>query len=194
MPARPLGEHAPYKGLLRFEPEDADLFFGREQVAADVLARLSASRLVTVLGASGNGKSSVVRAGVIAELRRGVLPGSDRWPVVLLTPRRHPLATLTACLRSATQSPDGIPMDELLDELDRTSPSVVVVDQFEELFMLGISEHERVAFLDALLRGIDGRPGHRVVLALARWSTCARSAMCSAEAVASTVVVADGVG
>jgi WD40 repeat protein/DNA-binding SARP family transcriptional activator len=164
---RPPAEHAPYKGLLRFEPEDADLFFGREQLVADVLARLSAGRLVTVLGASGNGKSSVVRAGVIAELRRGALPGSDRWPVVLLTPGRHPLATLTACLRSATQSPDSVAMDELLDELDRMSPSVVVVDQFEELFMLGISEHERVAFLDALLRGIpDGRPGHRVVLAL----------------------------
>jgi WD40 repeat protein/DNA-binding SARP family transcriptional activator len=165
--ARPLAQNAPYKGLLRFEPEDADLFFGREQLVADVLARLSAGRLVTVLGASGNGKSSVVRAGVIAELRRGALPGSDRWPVVLLTPGRHPVATLMACLRSATQSSDSASLDELLDELDRMSPSVVVVDQFEELFMLGVSDHERVAFLDALLRGIAAdRPGHRVVLAL----------------------------
>ena len=157
----------PYKGLLRFEPEDSDLFFGREQLVADVLARLSVGRLVIVMGASGSGKSSVVRAGVIAELRRGALPGSDLWPVVLLTPGREPMAMLTSCLQSATASSTEAGMDEVLDELDRLSPSVVVVDQFEELFTLGTAEAERVAFADSLVRGLaDGTPGHRVVIAL----------------------------
>ncbi len=158
--------HGPYKGLLRFEPEDADLFFGRGQLVADVLARLSASRLVIVLGASGSGKSSVVRAGVIAELRRGVMPGSELWPVVLVTPGREPLATLRSCLQSATATRVS-GMHDLLDELDRISPSVVVVDQFEELFTLGTTEAERMAFVEALMRGVgDENRGHSVVIAV----------------------------
>ena len=175
----PAAERAPYKGLLRFEPEDADLFFGREQLVADVLSRLSTDRLVVVLGASGSGKSSLLRAGVVAELRRGTLPGSAHWPVALLTPGRDPMASLTACLVSVTgaATPDAS-VEALVDELDRVSPSVVIVDQFEELFMPSTVDGDRVAFVTALLHGIADRPawspsGRRRAVGLLRRVQCA---------------------
>ena len=73
----------PFKGLVSFEPADADLFFGRERLVADLVARLAGAPLLGVVGPSGGGKSSVVRAGLIPAIRSGVLPGSDGWTVAL---------------------------------------------------------------------------------------------------------------
>ena len=182
----------PYRGLLRFEPDHAELFFGREQLVADVLARVAAGGLVTVVGSSGSGKSSLVRAGVIAELRRGALPGSESWPVVLLTPGRDPLGALTSCLRSATNGSIDATTHELLDELDRRSPNVIVIDQFEELFTLGSSDGDRAAFIDTLFRdSADSTPGRRVLIALRSdfYEACTELLARSAEVTGSQVVV-----
>src|SRR5215510_10139454 len=66
----------PYKGLEVFEEEDAELFFGRERLVNDLVARVQESRTVFITGPSGSGKSSLVRAGLIHALKKGAIKGS----------------------------------------------------------------------------------------------------------------------
>jgi WD40 repeat protein/class 3 adenylate cyclase/tRNA A-37 threonylcarbamoyl transferase component Bud32 len=125
--ATPLaGTECPYRGLLAFEPEDREFFFGRESVASELIGRLTRGRLLAVVGASGSGKSSVLRAGVIAAVRAGEVPGMNR--ARLLTPGARP-------------DPD----------LGHEPAELLVVDQFEELFTLCDDADLRLAFIDALL-------------------------------------------
>jgi WD40 repeat protein/class 3 adenylate cyclase len=116
----------PYRGLLAFQPEDRNYFFGRELVVAELIARLAPARLLAVVGASGSGKSSVLRAGVTAAAQAGELPGIHDARV--LTPG------------SDLQVGPTIEPDQLL-----------VVDQFEEMFTLCPDSGRRQAFVDALL-------------------------------------------
>src|SRR5690349_673722 len=92
---------SPYRGLAAFEEQDAGFFFGREAVAAQVLERMSqhlaGAGLLVVSGASGAGKSSLLKAGVLPRIRAGGLaaaPGSWSWPCLVLTPTRAPLDEL----------------------------------------------------------------------------------------------------
>jgi WD40 repeat protein/DNA-binding SARP family transcriptional activator len=148
-PQRDRGE-SPFKGLESFDIADADLFFGRERLVADMVARLSGARLMGIIGPSGSGKSSVLRAGLLASLADDVLPGSSDWPLALVRPGEHPVDAL----RVATAGLDG-------------ERFVVAVDQFEEVFTACSNEHERAAFVDALIG--HARDAHRratVLLAL----------------------------
>ncbi|HEX3976093.1 MAG TPA: protein kinase, partial [Solirubrobacteraceae bacterium] len=120
------GTECPYRGLLAFEAEDRAFFFGRESVVSDLLGRLTPGRLLAVVGASGSGKSSVLRAGAVAAVRAGEAPGLGR--AHLLTPGGHP--------------------DPHLDD---DPGELLVVDQFEELFTLCEDAGLRLAFIDALL-------------------------------------------
>jgi class 3 adenylate cyclase/energy-coupling factor transporter ATP-binding protein EcfA2 len=129
----------PYKGLRPFEPEDSELFFGREQLAEDLAARLTESGFLAVVGSSGSGKSSLVRAGVVPALQRG---SGEKLHTAIISPGAHPLTQL----------------DEARDT------SLLVVDQFEEVFTLCNDEDERRAFIDALLDIAARRT--RVVVAL----------------------------
>jgi len=98
-PEPPAPGECPYKGLLYFDEADAHLFFGREALTARLVERLRQDRFLAIVGASGSGKSSVVRAGLVHALRRGerlgdgTLPpeGSTRWPIHIITPSAHPL-------------------------------------------------------------------------------------------------------
>ena len=65
----------PYKGLATFDADDAEYFFGRERLVAELVARLVGAPLLAVVGPSGSGKSSVLRAGLLPALAGGVLPG-----------------------------------------------------------------------------------------------------------------------
>ena len=76
----------PYKGLAAFEPTDAALFFGRERLVAELVARLAGAQLLAVVGPSGSGKSSVVRAGLVPALADGVLPVAGGWQITIETP------------------------------------------------------------------------------------------------------------
>src|SRR5262249_30566299 len=76
----------PYRGLAAFEAADAELFHGRERLVAELVARLVQGRLLAVVGGSGSGKSSLVRAGLLPALASGVLPGSAGWRQLVLTP------------------------------------------------------------------------------------------------------------
>ncbi|MBV9000186.1 MAG: PQQ-binding-like beta-propeller repeat protein [Solirubrobacterales bacterium] len=124
VPAPLAGTECPYRGLLAFEPEDREFFFGREEVVADLVGRLASGGLVAVVGASGSGKSSVLRAGLVAAVRAGEVSGVER--ACLVTPSRVPAL-----------------------DIDRGPAELVVVDQFEELFTL--CDDSRLAFIDALL-------------------------------------------
>jgi DNA-binding SARP family transcriptional activator/WD40 repeat protein len=133
----------PFKGLAFFDRADAEYFCGRERLVAALITRLASNTLVGLLGPSGIGKSSVLRAGILPALQGGALPGSERWPQFLLRPGAHPSAELARAL-------DNDRLDAALMAIDPGTRIVVAVDQLEELFTVCDDEEERAAFLDVL--------------------------------------------
>jgi transcriptional regulator with XRE-family HTH domain len=108
----------PYKGLQYFDESDAELFFGREALTDLLLERLaerldSVPRFLAIIGASGSGKSSVVRAGLVPALRWQ--QPSSGWPMIIMTPTAHPLEALAASLFRET--PSGQSARRFVDEL-----------------------------------------------------------------------------
>jgi WD40 repeat protein/energy-coupling factor transporter ATP-binding protein EcfA2 len=160
---------SPYPGLATFQPEDADLFFGRTTLVDQLTRRLREKRFLAVFGPSGAGKSSLVRAGLV--------PAAD-GPVMVLTPGAHPMTELAVHLARHAGVPAGGLLDELHEDPARAhllvrqglpagSDLLVVVDQFEEVFASCPAPAERAGFIAALLamcREPDGRA--RVVLAV----------------------------
>jgi WD40 repeat protein/DNA-binding SARP family transcriptional activator len=146
-PAPPRGV-CPYKGLARFEAADAPYFFGRERLVAELVARLVGRELLAVVGPSGSGKSSVVRAGLLPALAAAVLPGSERWRPVVVTPTSRPAEELATSIAPR----DG-------------EHVLVVVDQFEEAFTL-LSETGRAELVEVLLAAAAPNAGSQVVLTL----------------------------
>lgn len=116
----------PFKGLAPFELVDAEYFFGRERLVDELVARLAETPLLAVVGPSGSGKSSLVRAGVLPALG---------YESVLIRPGQEPVALLAAALAEVT------PGERL----------VLAVDQFEELFAVSVAENERRSFIDSLV-------------------------------------------
>jgi len=84
----------PFKGRSPFDVADAEFFFGRERLVAEMVARLAGAPLLAVVGPSGSGKSSAMRAGLLAALRRGALPDSQGWRQELVRPGEHPMRAL----------------------------------------------------------------------------------------------------
>jgi WD40 repeat protein/transcriptional regulator with XRE-family HTH domain len=185
----------PFKGLLCFDEGDADVFFGRETLTEALVARLTsgaeqAERFLAVVGASGSGKSSVVRAGVIPALRWRTT--SAGWPAAVITPTAHPLEALAASL--AGDREPGQAIARRVDELARDPRSLhraqqraaeqaaaahtlLVVDQFEELFTLCRSVTEQASFVDNLLTAACEPGGPTIVVLALRadfYSQCAR--------------------
>ena len=149
-------EVCPFKGLAFFDRADAEYFCGRERLIADLLARLVESPLAGILGSSGVGKSSLLRAGLLPALSAGALPGSEKWRQVLLRPGTHPNAALTRALAG----------DRLPDVAGQLAPGerlVIAVDQLEELFTLCEREEERAAFAEQLAAAA-GDPERRALV------------------------------
>ena len=89
----------PFKGLRPFDEADAGGFFGHERLLADVVRRVrDGVALITLVGPSGSGKSSLLGAGVVPALRKGAVAGSDGWLVARMVPGAHPVAELEAAL------------------------------------------------------------------------------------------------
>ena len=120
---RPLGERRspvrsaagaevanPFKGLRSFVEDDAADFFGRDRLLADVIRRIvDGERLIALVGPSGSGKSSAVRAGLIPALRKGAVPGSDQWLIAQMVPGARPFAEAEAALlRSTLDAPANL--------------------------------------------------------------------------------------
>ena len=164
-PARLAAEgRCPFKGLATFEPVDADYFFGRERLVAELVARVVGAGFLGIVGPSGSGKSSVLRAGLLPALAGGVLPGSERWRRLLMRPGERPLDELRRVLLSG--APD--PLAEALDAFPADGRLLLAVDQLEELFTACRSDDERVAFADALARAAADPQGRAVVVVALR--------------------------
>ena len=183
----PTAGEPPFKGLQYFDEVDSELFFGREVLTAKLVKRLRESQFLSVIiGASGSGKSSVVRAGVIPSLKKGValidgtVPPEDsvNWRVHIWTPTAHPLEALATELTRDSESVTAIAtlMDDLMQDprslgffLGRQNfkhHTLLVIDQFEELFTLCRDNFEREAFIDNLLTAISGKGQITLILTL----------------------------
>jgi WD40 repeat protein/class 3 adenylate cyclase len=179
----PVEARNPYKGLRPFLEADAADFFGRDRLVDELVARTGepgeAARFLAVVGPSGSGKSSLVRAGLVPALRRGAVPGSDGWFVVELHPGAHPFEELAAALTRIAIAPlpglverleqDGTGLCRVAAEILPAGPAqlLVVIDQFEEVFTLVEDEELRARFLSALaIAATDPRSCVRVVVTL----------------------------
>ena len=164
-PARGAAEGVcPFKGLASFEPVDADYFFGRERLVAELVARLVGESFLGIVGPSGSGKSSVLRAGLLPALAGGVLPGSKGWRRLLLRPGERPMDELRRVLVSGAKDP----LAEALDALPADGRLLLAVDQLEEVFTACRSEAERAAFVEALVRAATDPRGRAVVVVALR--------------------------
>jgi DNA-binding SARP family transcriptional activator len=160
----PVGDN-PYKGLRAFGEADAGVFYGREHLIQVLVDRVSEERFLGVIGPSGSGKSSVVRAGLIPALRSGALSGSDHWYFATMVPGAHPFEELEAALIHGCAPSTGSLREQFRgDHLDllravlRVSEDeevVLVIDQFEELFLLVDSEAERQRFIRNLAEALE---------------------------------------
>ncbi|HEY4035928.1 MAG TPA: TIR domain-containing protein [Ktedonobacteraceae bacterium] len=170
----------PYKGLHPFTVRDVGDFFGRERLVAELLEKVrttylaqqshQVSPLLTVLGPSGSGKSSVVMAGLLPALQRGEIPGSEHWTYLApMTPGPYPFEALARCLsyyfphrslislQKDLRTPSKRGLHLLVQTLHKgggTPPVVLFLDQFEELFTQTLEEDERTQFIDILLTAI----------------------------------------
>lgn len=173
----------PYKGLHAFQSADNQNFFGREAVTAKLVKRLDEpheyKRFLAVVGPSGSGKSSIVRAGLIPALWRGDLPGSEKWFIVDMLPGANPLDELEIALTRVAANQSGSLHEQLARDkrgLIRAaqlilpadnSELVLVIDQFEEVFTLVGDEAARVHFLDLLHTAVtEPRSRVRVLITL----------------------------
>jgi DNA-binding SARP family transcriptional activator/WD40 repeat protein len=149
----------PFKGLAFFDAGDADYFYGREQIVADLVSRIAGGSFVGIVGPSGNGKSSILRAGLVSALANGALPGSAGWRLLLVRPGEHPCAELVRVLEKTSVS-------EAVASLQAGGRIALVVDQLEEIFTACQDDEERTAFLDTLVQAaLD--PDRRVAVAVA---------------------------
>lgn len=173
----------PYKGLHAFQMTDSRDFFGRNDMVDTLIDQMEDGdpfyRFLAVVGPSGSGKSSLVKAGLIPALWKGQITGSEKWFVIDMIPGSHPLDKLeVALMRVAAQLASNLgehlQRDErgLLRVADLILPNdntelVIVVDQFEEVFTLVEDEETRQHFLDLLRVAVcDVRSRIRVVVTL----------------------------
>jgi hypothetical protein len=172
---------SPFVGLRPFRSEESLVFFGRRQQTVELLDRLHRTRFLSVVGSSGSGKSSLVRAGLIPKLEAGFLVADrDRWMSATMTPGDAPIKNLAAALLSANsvtptlsnsvRLTDNIHnfgahsiVDALKPVLDEDANCLLLVDQFEELFRFGLhTEHtqrrdEATDFVSILLALVEQR-------------------------------------
>ena len=195
----PFPGEPPYKGMQFFDEADAGLFFGRERLILRLVEHLRnilatkerpVARFLAILGASGSGKSSVLRAGLVPAIKTGQIlvdgtyppQGSQNWQVHIITPTPHPLEALACSLASSSNS--QIATANLIDDMrcearslhlfaSKQFPTVkdegcllIVVDQFEEIFTLCRAESEREAFIDNLLTAAESPGAVMVIIAL----------------------------
>ncbi|MDX2100247.1 MAG: hypothetical protein SFW36_20925, partial [Leptolyngbyaceae cyanobacterium bins.59] len=170
----------PYQGLSAFQEEHAAVFFGRETLTQNLMQCIKTGSFVAVVGASGSGKSSLVFAGLIPQLRT-----EGNWLIESLRPINRPFDGLASAFVHQLE-PDLDKVDRIakvttlantiqqygvatvVSEILKDQPGqslLLVVDQFEELFTL-CSIEDRDRFIEVLLTGIKDSPGLKIILTL----------------------------
>ncbi|ABW30390.1 nSTAND1 domain-containing NTPase [Acaryochloris marina] len=168
----PIGK-CPYKGLQHFKISDAEYFYGREKLTDELLSKIKKKDInfLAIIGPSGCGKSSVVRAGLAYQLQKGTkISGSENWKIHIFTPGYHPLKSLALPF-----------VDKRISDIDRafqlskaenlfsnnseglsriisisnTVKTVLIIDQFEEVFTLCESEQERKKYFSCLFSALE---------------------------------------
>jgi hypothetical protein len=186
----------PYRGLLPYDQAHAAVFFGRDRLTAELAGMLAETGLVVLTGASGAGKTSLLQAGLVPALARGVqVRGSSSWPRVGITPGARPLADLSAGLAQLSgHDPDVVrkslaeapgEAQHLVGEIAQAAAGhpprlVLIIDQFEQIFAAP-DEQERASFIDAVCAaaarpaGPRGEPAALAVIAVRGdyWDRCA---------------------
>jgi WD40 repeat protein/DNA-binding SARP family transcriptional activator len=184
----------PFKGLRPFQEQDAPDFCGRDALAERLLDVLDATllaaeagsprpRFLAVVGPSGSGKSSVVRAGLVPALRHGALPGSEGWPIAemfsgdrsfaelelaLQQVAPQPPANLGERLRATPEGLSAVVQDILALGAGRDRYLMLLIDQFEELFTLVSDESQRRRLLESLVHAATVAGGRCVVVVTLR--------------------------
>ena len=163
-PAEPTVARNPYKGLSAFDEADGRDFFGRTKEIDELLSLVERHRMVTVVGPSGSGKSSLVRAGLVPALRAR---HSGEHLVVTCVPGAHPFDELATALGGVANQPLNLIADELRSDehgllrltkrlsMDLGCEIVIIVDQFEELYSLVSDDGTRAAFVESLLQAAE---------------------------------------
>jgi len=142
----------PYLGLYAFKAEQEKYFCGREEAIRTLITHLTNSRFLSILGYSGSGKSSLIKAGLLPQLSRDRIPGSSQWSVKSFTPGDHPLGKL---------------VDILARHREQNQPFVIFIDQFEEVFTLCEDEAERKDFIRLIAEEMnDTERKSRMIIAL----------------------------
>src|SRR5262245_54973466 len=176
----------PFPGLRPFEFEESHLFFGRDGQSEQLIAKLAATRFLAVVGTSGSGKSSLVRAGLLPALYSGYMPGAGSgWRMALMRPGNDPLGNLAQALNepgvfgsddeanralqiaiteaALRRGSRGLVEAVQQANLPTTENLLVVADQFEELFRVEQGaqdaghENDRAAFVKLLLEAKQRR-------------------------------------
>jgi WD40 repeat protein len=176
--------NCPYRGLAAFAEEDKDYFYGREEFVASLVEDLKTRSLVPLIGASGSGKSSLVFAGLIPQLRQDDL----HWQILCLRPGTEPIMALATAVTSLAAAPAlalelarSIAIDELAvvnfisesglngNLIQSHSPNyrlLLVIDRFEELYTLTPDRSERRQFLTNILNLLDRSSEVKLLFAL----------------------------
>jgi WD40 repeat protein len=174
----------PYQGLSAFKEENAEYFFGRDKATTSLVAAVNSKPLVAVVGASGSGKSSLVFAGLIPQLRQDTI---NNWLILSFRPGKNPFQSLAVALVSALNLPEderrlaSLELDVNLQRDRKTlekfiihltplsSPLpriLLIADQFEEIYTLCTDAEERKIFLDGLLQAVNNTPFFTLLLTL----------------------------
>ncbi|MDJ0619727.1 MAG: CHAT domain-containing protein [Calothrix sp. MO_192.B10] len=177
------GGICPYRGLYAFREQDAHLFFGREEFTQNLVAAVRKKPLVAVVGPSGSGKSSVVFAGLVPQLKQDTLAN---WQIIHFRPGNNPIEGLARAftpllwfedenaqrlfeleLQVAVEQ-DSQALYRIIEIYVQQNPGtrlVLIADQFEELYTLA-PEEQRQPFLDALLTACNKAPSFTLVITL----------------------------
>jgi WD40 repeat protein/energy-coupling factor transporter ATP-binding protein EcfA2 len=171
----------PFKGLEAFQQTDSAFFFGRDGLIEKSLERLKQTRktrFLAIVGASGSGKSSMVRAGILPAIRAGRLPNSETWRIAIFTPGDRPITALAQRLSPFIEGRDANELDhilhhqphifaEIINEVLEDAPIeaqlILVVDQFEEVFTRA-GDIEAENFLTIIRHAITAPDGRVHVL------------------------------
>jgi hypothetical protein len=188
-PDRYWDTHSPFRGLTVFEPEDSWLFFGRDTETEKLLGLLESTPVLAVLGSSGSGKSSLIRAGLVPALRHGRFPkgGSGSWRVAVFRPSNDPFDELAESLpgqlapemsaagrmefieRCKTQFPTGGgALRSAIAAVANGSRTLLIADQFEEIFTLTTDSGVRSRYINTLVEAarIEGATPAYLVLSI----------------------------